>query len=307
MIFSRSADVILEDESLRDGLQLETALLPLESKLHLFQMMREAGLKRIQVGSFVHPTLVPQMAETDQLVEMIGHIPDMIITGLVLNDRGLDRALRCGLQHITMSTSISNSHSLKNFRKSKAEALESLLQMIRKCVDCNITARAGIQCAFGCADEGKINNEIVLEAIELALEAGASEINLADTAGMATPFQIKQLISQIDVLFPDAVISLHLHDSRGLAMANLVAGYEAGVRIFDTCIGGLGGCPFVSGAAGNIATEDAVSLFQASDIATGIDLDALCRVNHAYQELLGKELPGRICRLHQVCQRSGEK
>ncbi len=306
MTASDSQDLVLEEESLRDGLQMETAILPTASKLKLFHMMREAGLKRIQVGSFVHPSIVPQMADTDQLVEMIGDIPDMTITGLVLNERGLDRAINCGLQHITMSTSVSTSHSLKNFKKTREEALESWLLMLRKSVDSDIIPRAGIQCAFGCPDDDSVSDDILLEAIGLSLEAGAAEINLADTAGLATPFQIKERLKQIAKYFPDAVVSLHLHDSMGLAMANLVAGYEAGIRLFDTSIGGLGGCPFVAGAAGNLATEDVVNMFHSSGIDTGINLADLCMINHTYQELLGRQLPGRICCLQQKCQTDGE-
>lgn len=307
MIPSDTADVLLEDESLRDGLQKETTHLSLASKVQLFQMMCEAGLKRIQVGSFVHPERVPQMAETDQLVALLGQVPGITITGLVLNDRGLDRAIASGLRHLSISASISNSHSLKNFGKTSKESLRSLVSMIRKSVDSQIMTRAGIQCAFGCGDEAYVNKDALMEAVGLLLEAGAAEINLADTAGMATPFNVKQLARQVMKSYPDAVISLHLHDARGLAMANLFAGYEAGIRIFDTCIGGLGGCPFVDGAGGNLATEDVVNLFHSSGISTGIDLDALCTITHTYEKLLEKQLAGRYCRQQHGCLPDKEK
>lgn len=301
------AEIILEEESLRDGLQMESIVLSLGQKLKLFEMMFEAGLKRIQVGSFVHPEVVPQMADTDQLVQMIGEHAGITVTGLVLNDRGLQRAIDCGLQHVSMSTSISNSHSLKNFRKTSKDGLISLKEMIKRAVDSNIVVRAGIQCAFGCIHEGQFSDDLLMEAVGSALEAGADEINLADTSGTATPFMVKQIIKTINLAFPETVISLHLHDSRGLAMANLFAGYEAGVRIFDTCIGGLGGCPFVQGAAGNLATEDVVNMFHTSGIATGIDLQSLCAINNIYNSILNKELPGRICRVHKACHTNNER
>lgn len=301
MISFKPADILLEEESLRDGLQMESIILSLEQKLKLFKMMIEAGLKRIQVGSFVHPEVVPQMADTDRLVQIIGEHSDITVTGLVLNDRGLQRAIDCGLQHVSMSTSISNSHSLKNFRKTSKDALRSLKEMINRAVDSDITVRAGIQCAFGCIHEGHIRDDILMEAIGCAIAAGATEINLADTSGTATPFMVRQIVQTVHLTFPETVISLHLHDSRGLAMANLFAGYEAGVRIFDTCIGGLGGCPFVQGAAGNLATEDVVNMFHTSGIATGLDLQSLCKINRFYKTVLNKELPGRICRVHKAC------
>ena len=289
--------VVLEDESLRDGLQFEDLVLPFSHKRRLFDMLRAAGVARIQVGSFVNPKVVPQMADTDQLVRELGGVEDVLVTGLVLHDKGLQRAVSAGLNHISLSVSVSDTHSRKNVRKSAAEALELALDLIVQARAANITVRAGAQCAFGCVYEGAVAEAAVVEALARMAQAGATELNLADTTGMANPRQIKQLVGVVAAIVPEAALSLHLHDTRGLGIANMVAGYEAGGSIFDTSVGGLGGCPFVKGAAGNVATEDAVNLFESMGVATGIDIERLCAVTTLFESLLGRRLPGRMNRV----------
>lgn len=292
--------VLLEDESLRDGLQFEKQTVSTEKKLEIFNSLVQAGVSRIQVGSFVNPTVVPQMGDTDEFVALVKNTPGVMVTGLVLNGRGLERAMACGLEHISLSVSVSDAHSMKNVRKSYMDALESVTELIGLAVQAGIKVRAGAQCTFGCIYEGVIAEERVLEALESMAGAGACEFNLADTTGMANPVQVKKLATKVAQTFPEVGLSLHLHDTRGLAVANMVAGYEAGVRIFDTSAGGLGGCPFVKGAAGNIATEDAVNLFDSMGVDTGIDLEKICLVAEKYEELLGRNLPGRMGRVLKV-------
>jgi len=290
--------VVLEDESLRDGLQIEKKTLPLEAKLSLFRLLTAAGVRRVQVGSFVHPKVVPQMADTDELIRIVRNdYPGVLVTALVLNERGLERAVRCGVTHLSMSSSASNTHSLKNVRRSAQDALNDMTGLIRSAVSSGIEVRAGVQCAFGCLYEGNVPDDKVLEMASAFAQAGASEVNLADTTGMADALQVKRLIAMVRQAASDMEISLHLHDARGLGLTNLLAGYEAGVRIFDVAAGGLGGCPFITGAAGNIPAEDAVNLFRRIGADTGIDLDALCRVVDRYEELLGRPLPGRMNRV----------
>jgi hydroxymethylglutaryl-CoA lyase len=290
--------VVLEDESLRDGLQSEEKVLSLEEKRSLFRLLADAGVKRVQVGSFVHPKVVPQMADTDEFISMVkDDYPDVLITGLVLNDKGLERAINSGLKHVSLSVSVSNTHSLKNVRRSSQEALDSMVELIKMAVRSGMRVRAGAQCAFGCVYEGAISEEKVVKTVCAMAETGASELNLADTTGMANPIQIKHLVTKVKDAAPEVPISLHLHDTRGLGLANMMAGYEAGVRIFDVAAGGLGGCPFVKGASGNVPTEDAVHLFDQIGVDTGIDLIALCKVVDKYENLLNKSLPGRMNRV----------
>jgi hydroxymethylglutaryl-CoA lyase len=180
-------------------------------------------------------------------------------------------------------------------RKPYLDAVQSTSSLIREAVSSGVAVRAGVQCAFGCVYEGAISPARVFATIEEFALAGATECNLADTAGTAIPLHVRELVLAIQKRFPEIVLSLHLHDTRGLAVANMLAGFEAGVRLFDTSAGGLGGCPFVKGAAGNIATEDCVHLFDAMGVQTGISLNKLCETTRLYQQLLGKRLPGRIC------------
>jgi hydroxymethylglutaryl-CoA lyase len=289
--------VLFEDEVLRDGLQMESRLFSFEEKVKIFQLLKEAKVKRVQIGSFVHPKLVPQMADTDALIRHLSQTPGILLSGLILNDKGLQRALACGLTHLSMSVSVSDTHSRKNANRSAREALASMTLLIAEAKKAGVQVRAGIQCAFGCVYEGMVPPDAVFAAAEAMMRAGADEINLADTTGMGNPRQVRSLVREIGQRFPGTEISLHLHDTRGLGLANMFAGYEEGVGVFDVCAGGLGGCPFVKGAAGNVPTEDAVNMFESMGIVTDIDLKALTRVVDELELLLGRHLPGRMTRV----------
>lgn len=290
--------VVLQDDSLRDGLQFESRILPVEEKVSLFRLLAAAGVPRIQVGSFVHPRVVPQMADTEALIYAVrDEAPDLLLSALVLNTKGLDRALTCGLKRLAVSSSASDTHSLKNVKRPAAAAFSEALTLVRRAAVSGITVQAGIQCAFGCAYEGSVAEERVLEMARRFAEAGADELSLADTTGMANPLQVRRLAAKTRAMLPHLPLALHLHDTRGLGLANMLAAHEQGVTLFDVSAGGLGGCPFVEGAAGNVAAEDAVNLFEQIGAATGIDLAALCRVVTRYEEILGRRLPGRMSRV----------
>ncbi len=292
--------MILEEVSLRDGLQFENQIVALDDKVKIFGLLAKGGIKRIQIGSFVNPEVVPQMADTEDFVARINDTSDVLVTGLILNEKGLKRALNCSLGHVSMSVSASDTHSRKNVRQPAKEALESMVKLIREAVSSGLVVRGGVQCAFGCVYEGKVPEKTVLDTLCALAEAGTDELNLADTTGMANPLAVQALVKQTRKALPGKKISLHLHDTRGLGLANMVAGYEAGVEIFDVSAGGLGGCPFVRGASGNVATEDAVNLFEEMGIDTGIDIPTLCEAVEAYESILGRDLPGRMCRVHRA-------
>lgn len=286
--------ILLEDEALRDGLQIESQLFTVAQKIELFKLLKSAGVRRIQVGSFVHPKIVPQMAATDELIKTLGKQDDTVISALILNDKGLERALACSVPHVSMSVSVSDTHSRKNARKSAVDALDSMVDLIRNARSQGLEVRAGLQSAFGCVYEGSISESAVLAAAEKMMSAGVDEINLADSTGMANPLAIRSLVHKMAERFPETRISLHLHDTRGLGLANMFSGYEAGVRIFDVCAGGLGGCPFIKGAAGNVPTEDAVHMFESMGVATGIDLKTLMGAVDFLEQALERPLPGRM-------------
>jgi hydroxymethylglutaryl-CoA lyase len=292
-----SQELLIEDQTLRDGLQMERRIFSLEEKVHLFRLMQMAGVKRIQVGSFVHPKIVPQVADTDDLIRAIGKSGSTVVSALILNDKGLQRALDCGVSHLSMSVSVSDTHSRKNAGQPAAEALASMTGLIEEALSTGVDVRGGLQCVFGCVYEGPIAEDTVLRATEKMVATGVKEINLADTTGMATPLAIRRMVEGVRSAFPDVAISLHLHDTRGLGLANLFAGFEAGVKSFDTCTAGLGGCPFIKGAAGNVPTEDAVNMFESMGIPTGIDLVALCEAVTYLETILARPLPGRMRRV----------
>jgi len=293
----QQTNLLLEDEALRDGLQIESQIFTINQKIEFFNLLKKAGVKRVQVGSFVHPKIVPQMADSDELIKTLGKQADMVISALILNGKGLDRALACAVPHVSMSVSISDTHSRKNARRSATEALVSMVDLIKNARGQGLEVRAGLQSAFGCAYEGAISESAVLAAAEKMATVGVNEINLADSSGMANPHSIRSLVKLVTREFPKIRISLHLHDTRGLGLANMFSGYEAGVRVFDVCAGGLGGCPFIKGAAGNVPTEDAVNMFESMGIGTGIQLEPLIEAVAFLEKTLKRKLPGRMTRV----------
>lgn len=295
--------LILEDEVMRDGLQIESRIFKLSEKIELFNLLVKTGLQRIQVGSFVHPSKVLQMADTDEFIKAVDPRDRTRITALVLNRKGLDRALESGVPHVSMSVSISDGHSRKNTNRSAAEALSTMLDLVKEAIDQGLRVRAGLQSAFGCVYEGAISEKAVLSAAERMAAIGVGEINLADSSGMASPSSVRSLVKLVSSEIPEVDISLHLHDTRGMGMVNMFAGYNAGVRIFDVCAGGLGGCPFIKGAAGNVATEDAVHMFESLGIETGVDMASVVETVRFLENILKRELPGKMRRVFDYQER----
>ena len=290
--------VLIEDEALRDGLQIEKRLFSVEEKAAIVGALAAAGLRRIQVGSFVHPKRVPQMANTDELFAVLKPIEGVTYSALILNSQGLDRALAAGVKHLSISVSASETHSRKNANKSVTEALADITPTIERALAAGVAVRAGIQSALGCGYEGKIAVSKVIDIAQIYSRIGAHEINIADSAGLANPKQVYETVLAVrDAIRPDAKISLHLHDTRGLGLANMFAGLQAGVTIYDAATAGLGGCPFIPGASGNISTEDAVYALDEMGVETGIDWVKLLPVAAEFEEKLGRRLPSRMAHI----------
>jgi hydroxymethylglutaryl-CoA lyase len=288
-----SGEVLIEDEFLRDGLQNQNRLFSIEEKLRFLAAIEAAGVRRIQVGSFVHPKWVPQMADTDALYSRITQKSGVVYSALVLNRAGLERALGVGVRHLSISVSASETHSQKNTNRSVDEARAAIRPVIEKALSEAVEVRAGIQSALGCGFEGRIDPDRVLEIAREYAETGVREINIADTAGLANPRQVFDLCTRMHDALPDVALSLHLHDTRGLGLANMLAGLQAGVRVFDAAMGGLGGCPFVPKATGNIATEDAAYLCAQLGLQTGIDWQAFRAPVAEAEALLERALPAK--------------
>lgn len=294
-MFDFQGDVLIEDEFLRDGLQNEKRLFSLDEKLEFLAAIETAGLRRIQVGSFVHPKWVPQMADTDALFERITPKDGVTYSALVLNKAGLERALAVGVKHLSISISASETHSMKNTNRTVDEARAIIQPTIERALAEGLAVRAGIQSALGCGFEGQIDPARVIDIARSFSDMGVGEINIADTAGLANPAQVFALCQRLrDKIAAEVGLSLHLHDTRGMGLANMLAGLQAGVRTFDAAMGGLGGCPFVPKATGNIATEDAAFLCAQMGIKTGIDWKALAVPVAKAEAMLGRVLPGKV-------------
>lgn len=279
---------------LRDGLQNETVILPTEVKVGYVEQLLSAGVRRIQVTSFVNPSRVPQMADAEALCALLPRRADVEYSGLVLNMKGLERLMKAGLGAVDMGVSASNTHSLKNTGRGTAEMTAEIEAMIGEARRGGLTVRAGIQCAFGCVYEGAVPQEQVTTIARRFLDCGVDELALADSTGMANPEQVKRMLEAILPLAGETPLVLHLHDTRGLGLANVYAALYCGVNRFDTAFGGLGGCPFIVGAAGNIATEDTAHLLHELGIETGIAIDAVAQVSRDLAARLGKALPGKL-------------
>jgi hydroxymethylglutaryl-CoA lyase len=281
----------------RDGFQFEKTLIPTDLKLEMVQGLVAAGLRNIQVTSFVNPRKVPQMADAEELVRRLPKDPAVCFSGLVLNRVGLERACKSGLQAVEISVSASDSHSRRNTGMPLTVAVAQGQELIRTAVREGLRVRASVQCAFGCVQEGPIAEDRVGQILAAFKASGAHSLALADTTGMATPPAIKRLLRRVLPATGTTPLTLHLHDTRGLGLVNLMAGLECGVTRFDTAFGGLGGCPFVQGAAGNIATEDTLYLLAALGVETGVDAAAVARCSRRLAAFLGKTLAGKLYRL----------
>jgi len=290
-------EVILEEQGLRDGLQTLKTIVPTEKKLAWIVQLVEAGLRRIQVASFVHPRLVPQMADAEAIFQQLPQRDDVVYSALVLNQKGVERAIAAGARHLAISLSASDTHSQKNTRMTLEEAKADFRVNVQLARAHGIRVRAGIQCAFGCRYEGAISPQRVLDLVKHHLDAGADEIALADSTGMAHPVQMRHLVRQALDLCGAVPLALHLHNTENKGLANLLAAYEVGVRQFDTAFGGLGGCPFIPGATGNIATEDTVHFFRQMGVETGIDLERVAAISREVEALTGAQLSGALYKL----------
>ena len=289
--------IIIEEQGLRDGMQTIPINVEPERKLLYIQQLIDAGVKRIQVASFVNPKLVPQMADAEIICSALPTNNSVIFSGLVLNMKGVERAIKVGLKHLAISLSASNTHNIKNANKTIEASKMEFKEMVQLAQSEGITVRGGIQCAFGCRYEGSIDPQVVYDLTKHHLDCGVPEIALADSTGMGNPTQIKSMMQQIKTFSGNIPIALHLHNTENKGYANMIAAIEAGVFQFDTAFGGLGGCPFIQGATGNIATEDAVHLLHQMNYTTGIDINKVAAISTDFEKVLGKELPGLFYKL----------
>ncbi|MDO8804658.1 MAG: hydroxymethylglutaryl-CoA lyase [Elusimicrobiota bacterium] len=291
-----SKNILLHEVGLRDGLQMESQVVPLEKKAAWLSGLLGSGMDIIQVGSFVHPAKVPQMADTDELFRRftLDKKSPAILSGLVLNEKGLERGLACGVELFCLGASASETHSLKNTGMGTDEALARIIAAAKAAIAAGKKVQVSVQSAFGCGFEGPISEERVLKMVRAYAGAGLLNISLADTAGHAHPAQVERLFGAVLALGPGIECTCHFHNTYGLGMANMFAARRAGVTAFETSFAGLGGCPFTKVAAGNVATEDFVHVLQLEGLRKEVSLDSLLEVARDAATHFGRDLQGFV-------------
>ncbi len=289
---SASTDVLISEVGPRDGLQSIKSIMPTEEKNAWIDALYKAGVREIEVGSFVPAKLLPQMADTAEVVRHAKTLPGLTVMALVPNLRGAQAAIKAGVHKLTIPVSASAAHSLANVHKTREEMIEEVqkIAQYRKEFAPEVKVEAGIATAFGCTIQGLVPEDEVIWMAEQAIEAGADESGLSDTTGYANPAQIKRLFRRLKAAIGSKAGAAHLHNTRGLGLANCLAAYEEGVTSFDSSMGGLGGCPYAPGASGNVVTEDLVFMFEAMGIKTGINLDLLFEARKPLQAGVPSEI-----------------
>lgn len=290
----KTREILVSEVGPRDGLQSITAILPTAVKKRWIAAEAAAGVREIEVGSFVPPSVIPQLADTADVVAFAVTIPGLTVATLVPNLKGAENAVRAGAHKISIPFSVSETHSLKNVRRDHEQMLQEVRGIAELVASVDADQRphfeAGLSTAFGCTIEGPIDEDLVVRSAERLIEAGAAEVGLSDTTGYANPAQVTRLIRKVRAAIgADKLTSVHLHNTRGLGLANALAALEEGITTLDSSLGGIGGCPFAPGASGNIVTEDLVFMLEAMGVDTGIDIDKLLGVRTILSEALPDE------------------
>lgn len=294
MLAHVSGPVSVYEVSPRDGLQNESRILSLDDKRALVAALVAAGLRQIEVTSFVSPRWVPQLADAGELVESLSAPPGVTFSALCPNATGLERATAAGLKEVAIFLSASESHNQKNTNKSIQRSLEVFEELIPVARDAGMRVRAYISTVWGCPYEGAVDPRRALEIARDLIRWGVYQVSLGDTLGVGTPLQTQRICEMFLAEFSAEQLALHLHDTRGTALSNVLVGLDAGIRTFDAAVAGLGGCPYAPGASGNLATEDLVYMLHGMGLETGVDLDALITAGQVAERIVGRKLPGKV-------------
>ena len=299
--------VTLCEVGLRDGLQNEKTILSTDEKLSLLRGLIGAGFKVIEVGSFMSPKAVPQMADTDELYKRIGEVSGVELRALIPNLRGVQRAIDCGCKKVKLNVSASRQHNLKNLNMTPEQSVAGFAGCVEAANANGIAISGSISMPFASPWEGRTPVGDVDAIIEAYLKVGVTEISLSDASGMAVPNQVHDLCMHVREKYPEATWWLHFHNTRGMAMANILAAMEAGMTQFDSSFGGLGGCPFVPGAAGNISSEDVIHMYDECGIETGVDVVKVLVLSRRLRDLLDHNMESYILRAGRSCDLIGSK
>ena len=291
------AEVVIHEVGPRDGLQMEKEVVPFERKLEWLRGLIASGLDIVQVGSFVHPAKVPQMADTDRLFTELqagGARTGAVLSGLVLNEKGMERGFAAGVDLFCMGVSASETHSRKNTGMPIAEASERIVAMAKQALAAGKRVQVSVQSAFGCGYEGAVPESRVLDLVRQYVDNGIANVSLADTAGHATPAQVSRMYEQVFAMGQGIDCACHFHDTYGLGLANVWAAMAAGVTHVETSVAGLGGCPFTKIAGGNVCTEDLVHMLQRMGRRQDVRLDRVIAIAGEVAGFFGREMPGKV-------------
>jgi hydroxymethylglutaryl-CoA lyase len=292
-------DIRIVEVSPRDGLQNEKKIISTEDKLQLIQELVNAGYKDIEVTSLVRPSWIPQLADGDKVLRNLPKTDDVRFWALIPNRKGMERALNVGVKNVATFMSASQTHNRKNLNRTQEESLENIRVVTEMALDEGAKVRAYLSTVFGCPYEGKVDIARSVEMTQRLLALGVEEISLGDTTGMGDPVLVKKILSAMKkAAIPMEKLALHMHDTQGTGLANVLAGFQEGIRIFDGSTAGVGGCPYAPGASGNVATEDMLNMFHKMGLSTGVDLPKAAEVGQFLANLLEKELPGRYHRYY---------
>ncbi|MFC4738285.1 hydroxymethylglutaryl-CoA lyase [Bacillus daqingensis] len=293
------AEAVLKEVGPRDGLQNEQALVSTEKKVAWIEKLTDAGLTYIEVSSFVSPKWIPALADADDVFRYLKRKEGVTYAALVPNAKGLERALRADVDEIGLFVSSSDTHNRRNVNKSTEESLTLLREVAEEAKAAGKTVRGYVSTVFGCPYEGRVSIGQVEKTAHALLDMGVDELSLGDTIGVANPLQVKQVIRQLKTTIPTGRLALHFHNTRGLACANIMAGLEQNIQVFDGANGGLGGCPYAKGATGNVATEDVQYLMDALGVKTGVSLKGLVKAAEYIEPHVGTKLPSYQLQLQQ--------
>ena len=285
--------VTLVEVGPRDGLQNESFILPTAHKVKLIQLLTESGLPKIEIGSFVRPDRIPPLADTDQVASQLKQPNHTVYSALIPNERGLVRAQEAGLKEVAIFMSVTESHNRSNINRSTEEALNGYRALVKMALNQGMRVRAYLSTVFGCPYEGPVKPSQVRPLVNALLETGVYQISLGDTIGIAHPILVSEILAELLLDAPRESLALHFHDTRGTALANALMGLQMGIHVFDSAVGGLGGCPYAPGASGNLATEDLVFMLESMGIHTGVDLGKLVKASHFLEKCLGKKLSSK--------------
>lgn len=289
------AEVSIYEVSPRDGLQNEAVTVPTSRKLRLLEALAASGLTRIEATSFVSPKWVPQLADADEIGTLVSELPRGVTwSALCPNAKGLERALACRIPEIAVFISASETHNKKNVNKTVADTLQGFKEVIAPAVKAGLRVRGYVSTLWGCPYEGHVDPQAGLRIARELLKEGCYQISMGDTIGVGTPKQTRDIVNLFLSEIPSEMLALHLHDTRGIALANALVGLEMGIRTYDASVGGLGGCPYAPGAAGNLATEDLVYMLDGMGVRSGVDIDRLWEAGQVAKAVVGRELPGKV-------------